>query len=201
MAHKKLDGVQQIASGTGAGSLALGVATSALYRTMQAAGMVDGDTAYFRIQHETIALEWEIVKVALSSGTITRTFDEASKSATGSLISFTAGNKIVSGVEIAVPIIKPLRVITSGTTTAMTALDYEVSIKKSVGAPHAVTLPPNPVFSQYAMVSDSKGDAGTNNITISAHAGTINGAASMTIRVGYGAAKFRYSGTEWNTVY
>lgn len=201
MAHRKLDGVQQIATGTGTGALTLLGATSGLYRTMQDAGMTDDDTGYFRIQHETLPLEWEIVRVVYSSGAITRSFDTASKSATGSLINFSAGNKIVSLVELAVPQCPPIRMIASGTTTAMSALDYELCIRKSVGAAHAVTLPADPVFGQTVLVSDGKGDAGTNNITVSPASGTINGAASILIRAGYGSAKFRFNGTEWNTVY
>jgi len=98
MAHKKYDGVQQLATGTGAGALTLGAATQAYYRTMQAAGVSNGDTLTCRIQHETLPAEWEEVLVTYSAGTITRTYDTNASSATGSLISFGAGNKIVSNV-------------------------------------------------------------------------------------------------------
>lgn len=98
MAHRKLDSVQQIATGTGTGALTLGAATAANYRTMQAAGMTNADTGTFRIQHETILAEWEEVLVTYNAGAITRTFDTNAKSATGSLINFSAGNKIVSCV-------------------------------------------------------------------------------------------------------
>jgi len=98
MAHKKFDGVQQLATGTGTGALTLGAATQAYYRTMQAAGGSNGDTLTCRIQHETLPAEWEEVLVTYSAGTITRTYDTNAKSATGSLISFSAGTKIVSNV-------------------------------------------------------------------------------------------------------
>ena len=96
MAHRKYDGVQQLATGTGVGALTLGAATSSKYRTFSGAGAADGDTGYFRIQHSTIDAEWEVVKGTLSSGTLVRTFDSKSSSSTGALISFSAGNKIVS---------------------------------------------------------------------------------------------------------
>lgn len=101
MTHRKYDGVQQIATGTGVGALTLGAATSSKYRTFSGAGAADGDTGYFRIQHSTIDAEWEVVKGTLSSGTLVRTFDSKSSSSTGALISFSAGNKIISMAVVA----------------------------------------------------------------------------------------------------
>ena len=100
MSEKYVDGVQQFATGTGTGALTLGNATSARTRRMQDAGIGDGDTTYVRIQHAEIDSEWEIVKVtySIATGQITRTFDAASSSYTGSPISFSSGNKIISGV-------------------------------------------------------------------------------------------------------
>ena len=100
MSEKYVDGVQQFATGTGTGALTLGNTTSARTRRMQDAGIGDGDTIYVRIQHAEIDAEWEIVKATydVETGQITRSFDDASSSYTGSLISFSAGNKIVSGI-------------------------------------------------------------------------------------------------------
>lgn len=98
MAHKKITGVQQIATGTGTGDLTLDAsAASPIYRTVQDAGMSDGDTMYAMIRHATIQSEWEIALVTYNSSgtTISRTFDSKSVSATGALISFTDGVKIV----------------------------------------------------------------------------------------------------------
>lgn len=98
MAHKKITGVQQLATGTGTGALTLGAVASPLYRTMQAAGMADADTAYVMIRHATIPTEWEIVLATYTASgtTITPSFDSKSVSATGALIDFSAGSKIVS---------------------------------------------------------------------------------------------------------
>lgn len=99
MAHKKITDVRQYATGTGTGALTLeATAISANYRTLQAAGMADADTAYVMIRHATIPTQWQIVLVAYTASgtTITPTFDSKSVSATGSPISFSAGNKIVS---------------------------------------------------------------------------------------------------------
>lgn len=100
MAHRKYDGIQQLATGTGAGALTLGAATSAIYRRLQDAGIANGDTIYLRVAHETISAEWEVCLWTYNAGGITPTFDGKSSSATGSLISFSAGNKIVSGAVL-----------------------------------------------------------------------------------------------------
>lgn len=98
MAHKKITGVRQIATGTGTGDLTLGAVVSAAYRTVQDAGMGDDDTAYFMIRNSSLPNEWEIVFLTYNSSgtTISRAFDSKSISSTGSLIDFSAGNKIVS---------------------------------------------------------------------------------------------------------
>ena len=102
MTHVVLNAVQQIATGTGVGALPLAGATSAQFRTLQAAGIQDGDTTYLRIQNLTNPdAEWEVVLATYDGGVITRTFDEHSFSATGALINFSAGNKVVSGVVVA----------------------------------------------------------------------------------------------------
>lgn len=109
MALKFFDAVQQLATGTGTGALVLGNTTSAKTRRLQDAGMVEGDSTYVRIQHAEIDAEWEVVKItyAAGAGLITRSFDEHSFSYTGaygaggSLVAFSAGNKIVSSVPLA----------------------------------------------------------------------------------------------------
>ena len=75
MAHRKFDSVSQVATGTGPGALLLGLASDERFRTLQAAGMADGDTTEVRIQHESVRAEWEDVLIARSGNSITRTFD------------------------------------------------------------------------------------------------------------------------------
>lgn len=101
MAHRVLDGVKQLATGTGTGVLTLGTVFSDIYQTMALAGMTNGDTTYVRIQHETIEDQWEIALVSYSADVLTRTFDSKSVSPTGALTNFSAGFKIVSSVIIA----------------------------------------------------------------------------------------------------
>ena len=76
-----------------------------------------------------------------------------------------------------------------------------VVVLKDSGAATAVTLTPSPQTGDFVFIVDAKGDAATNNITVSgAAAETINGAASYTISENYGAVGFVYNGTEWSVV-
>lgn len=75
-----------------------------------------------------------------------------------------------------------------------------VVVLKDSGAATAVTLPPNPGNGgQYpaVLIIDGKGDAATNNITVTASSGNINGAASHVISENYGAVLYFYNGTQW----
>lgn len=75
-----------------------------------------------------------------------------------------------------------------------------VVVRKASGAVTTIVLPTVPagVF-RTVEIKDGKGDASTNNITISSGAATIDGSSSgYTIQNNYGAAKFFYNGVEWN---
>lgn len=99
MAFRRLNAVQQFATGVGVGALTLGGATSARVRTVAVAGLTEGETTQLRIDHATILAEWEVVDVQLIGGTLLRTFvDGDSFSATGALINFSVGDKIISSV-------------------------------------------------------------------------------------------------------
>ena len=78
-------------------------------------------------------------------------------------------------------------------------------VKKTVGAATTVTLPAHPKGGEWAVVKDSKGDAGTNNITVvpdgSTNATTIDGGANHVINVNYGAAIYYHTGLEWALAY
>lgn len=106
------------------------------------------------------------------------------------------------GSNIPDPSVVTVRIITSGAAVAMLSSDFEVIINKTISGPTQVTLPPGPSVGQEAIVSDGKGDldVGLNNITVVADVGTINGAANRVMQAAYQSLRFRYSGTEWNTI-
>src|SRR5712692_89267 len=74
-------------------------------------------------------------------------------------------------------------------------------INRASGLATAITLPPTPKKGQTLAIMDGKGDAGTNNITITgAAAATIDGASSLVFTSNYAAAILQYNGTEWNVM-
>ncbi len=104
MAHKKFNSVRQTATGGAAGgALTLGAATGSKYKTLQAAGLAEGDSCYARVQNDSIDGEWENVLLTRSGGTVTRTVDSKYSNASGTttLVDFTAGNKTISSALLA----------------------------------------------------------------------------------------------------
>lgn len=96
----------------------------------------------------------------------------------------------------------PVRIVDAA-NIAMTADDYEVIVLRTAGAPYttAVELPPTAYLGQRARVSDGRGDAGTNNILVSApNGGTINGeTGQLVMNADWGTTEFRaLSETEWS---
>lgn len=81
-----------------------------------------------------------------------------------------------------------------------------ININKASGAATGVTLPAPVAISTNAkrrmiFVKDVKGDAATNNITVSvASSGTINGSSTYVISENYGAQLFEDTGSEWQSI-
>lgn len=94
----------------------------------------------------------------------------------------------------------PLNVVTA-TATPYTAADgdkYVVTNKAAAGA-HSVVLSANAPVGQQVTVVDLKGDAGTNNVTVTvAGGGTINGGANIVISTNRQAAILtKVAATAW----
>lgn len=101
-----------------------------------------------------------------------------------------------------VPVELNSRVFTGSGNTSFTN-ESSIVVNKASGAATAVTLPAmtgSPLNSLLTVV-DGKGDAATNNITVTAAGSeTINGAATYVIKANYGAVKLKWNGTQWNVV-
>jgi hypothetical protein len=83
------------------------------------------------------------------------------------------------------------------TPVVMTQLDSVVLTKLAAPGAVAVTLPPTPYVGMVVEVIDATGDGGTNNITVTPAAGTVNGGANLVIASNYGRARFVRYATEW----
>lgn len=77
-----------------------------------------------------------------------------------------------------------------------------VVLVKMASAVATVNLPAGAThISKQVVVKDKSGQAGTYNITVVPNgAETIDGAASVILRVNYGSATFQFHGTEWSIV-
>lgn len=93
-----------------------------------------------------------------------------------------------------------VNVMTAGASYTMQQNDYVISVNKTTGSATAITLMSSPTKGQLIRIKDAKGDAATNNITITPAAGTIDGAASLVINTAYGKAYLVYDGTAWEVL-
>jgi len=111
------------------------------------------------------------------------------------------GNIITpGGIKLNGYLKRNIRIVTAGGNIAGTPADDIIMVNKTIGAATIVILPSSPGAGRMVVVKDSKGDAFTNNITIRASAGTIDGLNSFVITQNYQAFTFVYNGTEWNVI-
>lgn len=90
--------------------------------------------------------------------------------------------------------------VTIVTTTPFTATLTDYFLGVDVAGAASVVLPSSPLGTIF-IVKDIDGDASTNPITVIPTGATlIDGAASATINVPYGAIQLVFNGTEWNIV-
>jgi trimeric autotransporter adhesin len=87
----------------------------------------------------------------------------------------------------------------SGAVTVSATTDYYICINKTVGGATTVNLPASPNTGQIFLIKDCKGDAGTNNITITPASGTIDGASTYVMGMNYQAVGLQYNGSSWGT--
>lgn len=72
-------------------------------------------------------------------------------------------------------------------------------VKKGTGAATGVTLPPG-VKGRRIWVKDGKGDAASNNITITPASGNVDGSATYVISANYGGVVLEHDGNQWYAI-
>lgn len=82
-------------------------------------------------------------------------------------------------------------------TAAMLVNKSLVHVNKASGAATGIALPVPGYNGQAYKIVDFKGDAATNNITITPNSGTINGASTWVISENYGAVELVWNGTNY----
>lgn len=97
--------------------------------------------------------------------------------------------------------LQAIRTATASPVTVNSTTDYTVVVNLTVAGASAVTLPTG-VNKQCFVIIDGKGDAQTNNITISGTAQNIAGQASYVIASNFGAVALQFSSTEgqWEVI-
>ncbi len=197
LAHIVDDRVQETtttAGGTGALTLA---GAAAKHSTFAAAGFADGDTFLGLIEHQSAA-EYELSLCTWNTGgTVTRGVPRKSSAGVGVSVDFSTGIKTISVVAGANRDAMSVRTVTAGASYASVANDGVIIVDKTVGSATAITLKANPIVGDRQTVVDGKGDAGTNNITITAASGNINGAASVVINADRETIEFIRGESEW----
>ena len=111
---------------------------------------------------------------------------------------FSGANAFTGVTTFGTLIVKSRSVTAAGAVTISATTDYFICINKTVGAATTANLPGSPTAGLTYEIKDCKGDAGTNNITVTPASGTIDGASTFVISNNYGAAAVTYNGTEWS---
>lgn len=92
-----------------------------------------------------------------------------------------------------------IRVVTATGAVTVTSADDIVVVNKGTGAATTVNLPAG-VTGTVFTIKDGKGDAATNNITVTPAAGNIDGAGTFVMNNNYQSVSLVYNGTEWNII-
>jgi hypothetical protein len=90
-----------------------------------------------------------------------------------------------------------VRVVTAAGAITVATTDYIICVNKTVGAATTVNLPASPSTGDQYVIKDCKGDANTNNITITPNAGNIDGAATYVMTIPRQSIGIFYDGTQW----
>lgn len=109
----------------------------------------------------------------------------------------TTGNYTNQNVrDFIVTVVPTGATFTSGASVTMSTTS--LVINKASGSATAVTLPVAPVtWTQTYRIKDGKGDAATNNITVTPSSGTIDNQASVVMSINGMSLDFAFDGTNW----
>lgn len=117
---------------------------------------------------------------------------------------YSAGTNVsISGSVIAASTagqVGAVRVVSAAGPVAVSPTDYAVALNKAVGAATVVNLPPTPTTGQVFVIKDAKGDASTNNITVTPDTGNIEGASTYVMNLNYQSITLFFNGSAWSVM-
>lgn len=91
-------------------------------------------------------------------------------------------------------------VIAAGAITVNASTDYVIVVNKTTGAATTVNLPSSPATGLSFIIKDGKGDANTNNITLTPAAGNIDNSTTYVMTTNLSSKTIVYNGTQWNVI-
>jgi len=109
------------------------------------------------------------------------------------------GNSTLEMLKIKGRLNYKTRVVTASGAVTITIEDRVVIVNKTTGAATTVNLPTPEAGDSYT-IKDGRGDASTNNITVTPASGNIDGAGTSVMSTNYQSRTFIYNGTQWNVI-
>ena len=142
-----------------------------------------GPLFYYYILN-TVAPEWELgIGMLSDTSTLVRETVLASSNS-GSIVNFSAGLKLInSDFPAARQYLsqQPPRIITAAGPSSVLNTDCKIEIDQTIGAPFTLNFDPAVLYpGQEFFISDGKGDAGTNNISLVLASGVWNATGTNT---------------------
>lgn len=117
----------------------------------------------------------------------------------GATLPLLNANNTFSGITTLGRVRTAERTVTvAGAVTVSATADFFICVNKGTGQATTVNLPASPVAGDTYIIKDCKGDAATNNITITPAAGNIDGAATYVMSTNYQAQGVTYNGSSWS---
>jgi len=89
-------------------------------------------------------------------------------------------------------------VVTSAGPFTLTNSNYMLVVRKTVGSATTVNLPATPGVGQTFIIKDGKGDAATNNITVSGNGILIDGSSTFVMNENYQSITLIFDGASWD---
>lgn len=196
----------QVSAGTGTGNVVLATSPTLITPTLgvATATSIDGltittSTGTLTITNgKTLSASNTLTLAGTDSTTMTFPSTSTTVAGLGVTNAFTGANSYSGVTTWTGSLVVPMRVITAaGAITVSATTDYFICVNKASGAATTVNLPGSPATGLTFLIKDCKGDAATNNITITPAAGNIDGAGTNVMSTNHGSVAVTYDGTQW----
>jgi hypothetical protein len=197
---------------TGTGNTAVGNAAGILLQGAAASNALFGLSAGNKLTTggSNVVIGPAVASMTLSTGSsnILIGTSSAVDTASASTSSYLSINGLITGnmtsgseqISLNGSVVNKTRTVTASGAVTVSVNDYAIFINKTSGAATIVNLPASPATGMTLIIKDLKGDAATNNITLTPASGTIDGGSTYVMNTNRQAATIMYNGTEWSVL-